>query len=145
MVNIDFVDKIINDVMKIQKQIIDDSIHLENVHFENPKISVLKKKLDNGQIEYKILFLIPSTDKNDVHIYQIDDNTIEVEVTPHDLKEVFKDYTEEYSEFKFDTVKSKRKIVLPNISDVKQEFKNGLLILTVVCGKRENRKKILLD
>lgn len=145
MVNIDFVDKIINDVMKIQKQIIDDSIHLENVHFENPKIKVLKKKLDTGQIEYKILFLIPFVDKDDVHVYQIDDNTVEIEVIPQNIKEIFKDYSEEYSEFKFETVKSKRKIVLPNISDVKQEFKNGLLILTVICGKRENRKKILLD
>lgn len=129
------------------KQNIGENVHLENLHFHSPKMNVYKKKLDTGEIEYKIVFFVPSVNKEDIEITQVDDNTIEVEIKDPNNKffDEFKDYQVEYTEFVVEKYKSKRKIVLPNINEIKQEFKNGLLVLTVLCGKRETRKKILLD
>lgn len=141
-----FVERIIDDVVENVfenvKRVHDGFV---SDYSKSIKMNVYKRKLDGGEIEYKLVFLV-GTSKDNISVSQVDDNTIEVEIKNDVKLDDFSNYQTEYIEFNYEgNIKQKRRVVLPNINDVKQEFKNGLLIITVRCGKRESKRQIILD
>ena len=115
--------------------------HIETMHWNDPKMNVEKKKLDDGTIEYNINLIVPGYDKNDLKVELLDNNTIVVSGEYN--KQVKEDYNLELEEYR---IKSKfsRKIVIPNVQSdsIDVKYKNGILNINLISGKRTNRKTI---
>ena len=118
--------------------------HIETIHWYYPKMNVFKKKQDDGTIKYDIKLMIPGYDKDDLKVELLDNNTIVVSGTHEDkLKENYNSELEEYK------IKSNfnRKIVIPNIQSdsIDVKYKNGILNIELISGKRVNRKTIDIE
>ncbi|MCX8009449.1 MAG: Hsp20 family protein [Patescibacteria group bacterium] len=148
MFNVEIFEKYINDAINnAMKKIQIDDIYVEDIYPSNLKMNVYKKKLENGRIEYKVLFYIPFASKDCITVNQLDENSIEVEVTlnQENLKSETEGYIKEYEEFSLKNISMKRKIVLPQNDEIKAKYQNGVLILTVNCGKKDSKKTIILE
>lgn len=141
------VNKIFNDFLNVISSSMweGNDGHLENIHFNYPKVNVFKKKIIDesnefyGSMEYYFQFLCINTNKEDIKIRIQGNDTLLIEgkTNLEDMIGNIKEYNLEYSEFKLQK-KWKRKIIIPNIinNTIKTNFNNGLLEIKLISGKR---------
>lgn len=133
-------DTIVDDILR--KFNVQENGHTENLVFSYPPTNIIKRKLENGQVECVIQLLVPGYSKDELTVKLIDDSTIEIKGKK---KAESKDDNSWYDmyEFKLKT-QFTRKILVPNIQreSIESKLENGILTIKLLSGKRKNVEEI---